>query len=1232
MPQERSVEPMSGDPKSPAASEARDGEISATDETAFDPARAATVAHTSRSTTAREISATDPTAYDPARAPTLADAGRSVQGEVSATGETAYDPARAATVASTGHDRQGAAPMVRAGQQRGVTTRAEVFRKGDLIGPFVVLDELGRGGMGVVVSAYDAELERKVAIKVLHPALVGAGSSEAATARLRREAQAMAKISHPNVITVHQVGMHEGQVYLVMELIAGGTLRQWLDREPAPSWETVLEAFDSAGRGLAAAHEAGLAHRDFKPDNVLIGAGDGRIIVTDFGLVGGGNESSEGEALPGPLAALSAARSAASLTLTGTVMGTPSFMAPEQHEGRKVGPAADQFSFCVALYQALYLRHPFGGSTYEELRHKVLYEAPLPPPKKSPVPTRLWPVIARGLSRQETARYPSVTELLDALYPERVPSRWQRWRIPLALFGTLAVTGVGYSLWPSELGGKASCERSAKTIERFWGPTQRRALIAATAPQQGKAPATSRPGAPPSHPPAAEASPPTSATRLVAELDRYAQRWAQARGESCEATFVRGEQSGAMLDRRMACLDRRLAEFQGLLARLLAPKGGIGAAAGLTLSSQLGEIDSCSDLKALGQKMPLPHDPKARQQIKALQRLLGRIETSRELGEYEAAQQLANQAQTLAKGIAHAPTLAQLHYQLGRLQSRRGEAKGAETALRAAVEAAARGQDYPTEARAWLSLLYVVGHQQSRAKEGLAMLPAAQASLARLAKPGLLGAQLESNLGLVLLRDPAQKASAPAHLLKAVALYRAAKGPKDLQVATTRDSLAKAYSAIAKPALAAEQARLALEIREELLGPHPDVATSLGTLASALADQHKHVQAVALYRRALAIQQATLPAAHPRKTDILNNLALSLSALGEREEAAQHLRRGLEIVELAFGKKHLQSVALRMNLGEVLLAQGQRRPAWAHFAMALAIVEHARGHSHITVAPHVDRLARFLTMIGGHAEAIAYYTRSLAIREQAFGPMHIDVANTLTNRGAAALAGKKLDPAYQDMSRARMIYGRVLGEAHQDVAAGELNMAIVLDEQQKYAEAQTHYSRALKGFEACVGQTSPLLSQPLLGLGDLARRRGALGEAETYYQRRVAVLRTALAGHERGEAKRPLAIQLMGALTSLGELLSQLQRHQGAQKALEEALELSRQDQDKARAAVVRFSLGRALWEGHQRKRGASLVRQAHAVFSAQGERAKGNQESAQRWLQSRGLGPRGVKARRGKP
>ncbi len=321
-------------------------------------------------------------------------------------GEAGKEAAPAQPELAVTQDQAGFAATLGAAESRG---SAPVTVGPHRIGRFVVLRELGRGGMGVVYAAYDEELSRKVAVKLLRKS---DPSDQQGRARIQREAQAMARVAHPNVVSVYEVGELDGQVFIGMEFVEGTTLGEW-QRQPGLSWETILLAYLAAGQGLLAAHQAGLVHRDFKPDNVLVGT-DGRVRVADFGLARVDVGAGEG-AVPIAVAAIEGGAPAAGLTVAGAILGTPGYMSPEQHRGLPADEKSDQFSFCVALYEALYGVLPFAGTTLDELSASVSAGAVRPIPASSPVPPPVAATLLRGLSLSPADRYRSMAELVDAL-------------------------------------------------------------------------------------------------------------------------------------------------------------------------------------------------------------------------------------------------------------------------------------------------------------------------------------------------------------------------------------------------------------------------------------------------------------------------------------------------------------------------------------------------------------------------------------------------------------------------------------------------------------------------------------------------------------------------------------------------------------------------------------------------------------------------------------------------
>ncbi len=384
-----------------------------------------------------------------------------------------------------------------------------LFGRGDhpvRIGRFTVLRRLGSGGMSVVYSAYDDELDRKVAIKILRPENPGQAS---APDRLRREAQAIARLSHPNVVPIYEVGEHDGEVFLAMEFVRGTTLRAWLEQDDR-SWAEVRDVLVQAGRGLEAAHIAGIVHRDFKPENVMVGE-DGRVRVLDFGVAA---LRDDGPSPPPDGTPTSV--SLPPLTRDGALIGTPAYMAPEALRGRSAGPTADQFSFCTTCWEAAVGRRPFAADSVAELLAAIERG---PPSGSSELPHSIRVALARGLSVEPGARFASISELLAVL--EYDPSG--RWRTPARVAFVVTLGGLAVFGW-MRTEDTGHCERSSTELAAAWGPARARTA------QEALADAT-----------------PTVALgeweQATAALDRYADAWLSAHTSSCAHDDAQGERA-----------------------------------------------------------------------------------------------------------------------------------------------------------------------------------------------------------------------------------------------------------------------------------------------------------------------------------------------------------------------------------------------------------------------------------------------------------------------------------------------------------------------------------------------------------------------------------------------------------------------------------------------------------------------------------------------------------------
>jgi formylglycine-generating enzyme required for sulfatase activity len=388
---------------------------------------------------------------------------------------------RGAGPAEGGDADASAAPPLDLGDD--ATADDDVLQKGTSVGRYLVLERLGAGAMGVVYAAYDPELDRKIALKLLRTQ-ERRGDKARRQERLVREAKAIAKLSHSNVVGIFDVGVHEGQVFLAMEYLGGGRLREWCDAKKRP-WREVVKMFMDVGQGLAAAHAEGLIHRDFKPDNVLLDK-QGKPKVADFGLVRLRSTALDAQAAgpaddaapPPPdeeLVLLPIAQTAlAPLTRTGALAGTPAYMAPEQFLGKPIDARTDQFAFCVALYEALYGERPFAGETVIALGNAVATGQLRSAPKGSDVPPWVRRCLTRGLRSDPANRYARFEDLIAALRTD--PAARFRRRVGIAS-AVIAVVATVLTLQRSAGRRRAEFEQQVKQR----GAEGRNAVIAAQA-------------------------------------------------------------------------------------------------------------------------------------------------------------------------------------------------------------------------------------------------------------------------------------------------------------------------------------------------------------------------------------------------------------------------------------------------------------------------------------------------------------------------------------------------------------------------------------------------------------------------------------------------------------------------------------------------------------------------------------------------------------------------------
>ena len=553
--------------------------------------------------------------------------------------------------------------------------------RGTSLGRFIVIDPLGEGAMGEVFLAYDPDLHRRVAVKVLKAGLSAHGG--AAVQRMLREARAMAKVSHPNVITVFEVDqMTWGRSFIAMEYVEGGTLRDW-SRE-ARDWRAVVEVYAAAGAGLAAAHAQGLVHRDFKPDNVLIGR-DGRVRVTDFGLVGAVDD----DVTTSDAAVLTSSSSGsrteelgptdATLIRTGSLLGTPAYMAPE--EAKHLDARSDQFSFCVALYEALFGERPFAGDTLAELRSNVCDGRRRALPSETDVPRWLTEAVERGLALDPGDRWPDMPTLLRAL--QRDAGRTGR-RVAYAVAALGVVgTALGFAIGGNEAAAPR-CDRGEDDTATLWNPARANALREAFT----------------------RVDPDNAAAGFEAvrtAMDGFVAAWQAGHLDACEAHRIRGDQSGVMFDRRMLCLHRRLERTDALLEVFEDPdSASVGSAT--QIGGFMPSVDTCADVEALQSLVPPPDAPEVRKEWKRLQLAIDRADALSVAGRQIAALDLYADLRDPIDAVGHPPLSARYLQNYGNALIRVEKFAEAIEVLTDAPEAAARSDDPRIEANVWLLL------------------------------------------------------------------------------------------------------------------------------------------------------------------------------------------------------------------------------------------------------------------------------------------------------------------------------------------------------------------------------------------------------------------------------------------------------------------------------------------------------------------------------------------------
>jgi tetratricopeptide (TPR) repeat protein len=801
----------------------------------------------------------------------------------------------------------------------------ETLPRGASLGRYVVVDVVGHGGMGVVYAAYDTQLDRKLAIKLLRRDVSNSDDAAEVQSRMFREAQAMARLTHPNVVAVFDVGTFDERVFLAMEFVDGWTLKEWL-KTPRP-WRERLAVLKAAGRGLAAAHAVGLVHRDFKPDNVLVGK-DGRVLVTDFGLarMASPDEPASGPEASGrrprviadlPIEATSHSISRspldAPLTLTGSVLGTVGYMPLEQAFGEVTNAWTDQFSYCATAYVALYGERPFPGDdlhSYVTAVGRPLRE----PPKGAEIPAWVHRALARGLSQEPKDRFPSMEALLHALSDDPAIRR-RRWAT-----GAAAAVALGLAIWGGVRGGARAggeCVVDTNELEGVWGDEMKPELRA-------------------SFTAAAGADGAETAARVEKVLDGAAAKWLSMRGEVCTAARVHHQQTDDVRRMRDECLDRRRTEMRALTtmfrqADAQVVKRALDASYGLT------SVTFCADVQGLKASAGLPDDPAARSHVLEARGLLARAGSLSATGKYDDALRLAESAATIARESRHDSTLAESLLIVGDVKKNLGDFVGAEPPLTEATwTAMAAGTDAITARAAGLAA-FVVGAKLRRTSEAHVWLGLAESAIKRMGGSEEIEAEVANDKAGVLAEGDWQPEQA-------------------LEIG---DRVVRTY--------------------QRIFGTHPKTARAIyshGVDYSYLGD---HAKACSYFETSLAMSEQIGGPTYTEVGRASYVLGDCLSAQGEFTRGEQSLERALGVFDRT-AAPYWSAITLQ-SLVRAKLMQGDIPAALAAGRRARDYM--AKVSSTAVLVPIVDvPTADALMASGDVAEALGLCDEALAIEEQ----------------------------------------------------------------------------------------------------------------------------------------------------------------------------------------------------------------------------------------------------------
>lgn len=887
------------------------------------------------------------------------------------------------------------------------------------IGRYEIRRTIGEGGMGRVFEAWDPELERRLAIKLLHV-------EGAVQQRLRREGKAMARLSHPNVVAVFDVGVDENDsVFVAMELVEGVTLRQWL-RLRRRSWRDIVEMFRAVGQGIVAAHEAGLVHCDLKPENVLVG-NDGRPRVTDFGIARLGVEPQE--------STVARYSSGSTMGLRSKVAGTPHYMSPEQYLGSPLDARSDQFAYCVMLWEALFDEQPFEGRSLPERAANVTQGHRRPPPRGRRVPAWLTRVCARGLAADPDERWPTMQQLIGVLRSQQIRVHVGRGLALAAGLGLVATTVYGIKAVQRSQ-HETECEAKGESIREVWSPARVESI---------------REGLAASEVPYAE----ETIGPVIPALDEYASRWAETRGTACNFEHFDSTWDADIVDRSQWCLQERRVELD-IVADFLANANATALQTVAMSVHQLSPIDPCLDPSYL-RRVPIPPAPK-RAEAEAIRRVLANAKGLDTAGRFHEAKQSAEAALVRATTLDWPLSIAHANRVLASLALTQDDNEYALPLLHNAYFIAWEHRALDQAFDAALALARFTTEKLSQDDQGWLWLRHAQVLLHEIEpEPGLATARYYEAVASAHLRG--QPAQALVEGERAAKIRERLLGPDHSSTITSHGAIGHALLGVGDYERAEEIFADTCERMEALLGPHhPRLAEELYHLASVYIESRRVGRAYPLLLRALEIHERTLPPNRMRAR-ILSALGSSASDEGKLELARTWHERALRVATETFEPADPNLMMLLNNLANTCLGLGDlecARPLLERAVETLEAMETLR-FPHLAVA--ASNLGEVLSKQGRYEEAAAQFSRSLELREEALGLEHPRLGPPLIGLAEATLLRGDAQAAQLLVQRALDVIGDDEGQYPFRLAAlfvqaqvewaqgGDLNVAIATMEQ-----------------------------------------------------------------------------------------------------------------------------------------------------------------------------------------